>query len=188
MRKVFWLVFAVTVFAASAVFAADALKIGYVDLQQALLESDAGKRAKADLEALEKSKKAVIDEKVKAINKVEEELGKQSSVLSTEARKLKEEELEKLQRDFQRLVTDAQTELQKKERELTESILKGIGELVRAYGKEQDFTIILPSDVLLYAREGIDLTKTIVERVNKSKEKIEKTTEEKPKEKAKGKK
>ncbi len=101
----------------------------------------------------------MIDEKVKAINKVEEEVTKQASVLSTEARKHKEEELEKLQRDFQRLVSDAQTELQKKERELTEVIIKNIGEIVRAYGQEEGYTIILPSDVLLYAKEGIDIIK-----------------------------
>ncbi len=82
MKKVFLLILVTALLTAATAIAEDTLKIGFIDLQRALLESEAGKKAKIDLESLEKSKKAVIDEKVKSINKVEEELGKQSSVLS----------------------------------------------------------------------------------------------------------
>ncbi|MBI4689396.1 MAG: OmpH family outer membrane protein, partial [Nitrospirae bacterium] len=124
MRKIFWLVVVIVILTSTAAWAAEAVKIGFIDLQSALLESDAGKKAKADLAALEKSKKAVIDEKVKSIKNLEEEISKQSSVLSAEAKKVKEDELEREQRDFQRQVQDARAELQKKENELTEAILK----------------------------------------------------------------
>ena len=47
--------------------AAEALKIGIVDLFRALNESEAGKKAKIDLEVLIKSKQTVIDEKGKKV-------------------------------------------------------------------------------------------------------------------------
>jgi len=188
MKRVFLLVLVMALLTAVNAVAAETLKIGFIDLQRALLESEAGKKAKVDLEALEKSKKSVIDEKVKSINKIEEEISKQASVLSAEARKQKEEELERLQRDFQRLVTDARAELQKKENELTEAILKDMSEVVETFGQEEGYTIIVRSEVMLYAKKEHDLTDVIVKKFNESKEKAKEEPKEKPKEKTKGKK
>ena len=53
---------------------AEALKIGFVDLPRIFSESDAGKKARADIEAIEKSKKAVIEEKVNALKKMRKRL------------------------------------------------------------------------------------------------------------------
>lgn len=188
MKKVFLLILVTALLTAATAIAEDTLKIGFIDLQRALLESEAGKKAKMDLESLEKSKKAVIDEKVKSINKVEEELGKQLSVLSAEARKVKEEELEKLQRDFQRLVADARTELQKKETELAEAILKDMSEVVEEFGREEGYTIIFRSEVILHANKELDLTDLLIKKFNESAEKSKGEQKEKPKEKPKGKK
>lgn len=186
MKKVFLLVFGVVLLTATSAVAADVFKIGFIDLQRALLESEGGKKARADLESLERSKKTTIDEKVKSINKVEEELSKQSSVLSPEARKLKEDELERLQRDFQRLVADARAELQKKEQELTEAILKDISEVVEAFGQEEGYSIILRSELVLQAKKEFDLTDVIIKKFNESKEKSKEAKEE-PNKKPKGK-
>ena len=71
---------------------AENIKIGSVDLIKALNESDAGKKAKTDLEFMIKSKQSSLDEKGKNIEKVKNEIDKQSSVLSADARKSKEEE------------------------------------------------------------------------------------------------
>lgn len=185
MRKIFFLMVGIILFAASAALASDAMKMGFIDVQRALVESDAGKKAKGDLEAIERSKKAVIDDKVKAINKIEDELNKQSSVLSAEARKIREEELERLQRDFQRLVTDARAELQKKEGELTEAILKDLSDIVDVFAKEEGYTIVFRSEVILSAKKEFDLTDLIIKKFNESKEKAKEDQKEKPKAKSK---
>lgn len=173
---------------ATTAAAADTLKVGFIDLQRVLLESEAGKKAKVDLEALEKSKKTGIDEKVKAVNKIEEELGKQGSVLSADARKAKEEEMERHQRDIQRLVADARAELQKKETELTDAILKDISEVVDSYLKEEGYTIIFRSEVILAARKELDLTDAILKKFNESQGKSKGESKEKAKDKTKSKK
>ena len=188
MKKIFLVVLVAAMLAATTAMATETMKIGYIDLQRALVESDAGKKAKVDLDSIEKSKKAAIDEKVKSINKIEDELGKQSSVLSPEARKVREEELERLQRDFQRLVADARAELQKKEQELTDAILKDMSEIVDVYGKEEGYTIIIRSEVILHAKKELDITDVIIKKFNEVKEKSKDEPKEKPKEKSKGKK
>ncbi|MEW6674841.1 MAG: OmpH family outer membrane protein [Nitrospirota bacterium] len=153
-------------------FAADTImKIGYMDLQKVLNESEAGKKAKFDLESLIKSKQSFIDEKGRAIEKIRGDLEKQASVLSAEARKNKEEELEKLLREYQRLVQDSQAEVKKKEGELTGAIIKEMREIVEKIGEEEGYTFIFEKaeGIILYSNKDLDITDTVIKKYNESK-------------------
>lgn len=151
--------------------AAEAVKFGAVDIQKVLNESSSGKQAKINLEELIKSKQSVIDEKGRAIEKLKAELEKQSSVLSAEARKNKEDEMEKLVREYQRLVQDSQTEVKKKEDELTSVILKEIHEIIEKIGKSEGYTLILEQGMILYSDKSIDLTDEVIKKYDESKSK-----------------
>jgi outer membrane protein len=166
------LLFAFALILSSSAIAQD-LKIGYVDLRLALNESEAGKKAKADLESMIKIKQAAIDEKGKSIEKLKGDLEKQASVLSEEARKSKEEEIERHIRDYQRLVQDAQTEVKKKESELTGTILKELREIIDKIGKEENYTLILENveGLILYSKKDIDLTEKVIKAYNETKAK-----------------
>ncbi len=152
-------------------FAGESVKFGAIDVQKVLNESEAGKKAKNDLEGLIKSKQVAIDEKGKTIEKLKTDLEKQVSVLSADARKSKEDELEKLIRDYQRLVQDSQAEIKKKEADLTESLLKEIKDLVEKTGEEGEYTLILERGMVLYSSKGIDITDAILKKYNESKAK-----------------
>jgi outer membrane protein len=154
--------------------AADAVKFGSIDVQKVLNESDTGKKAKSDLEFLIKSKQSTIDEKGKIIEKMKGDFEKQASVLSGDARKNKEEELEKFIREYQRLVQDSQTEIKKKEAELTESILKDIRELIEKLGEEEGYTLIIEKGMVLYSSKGIDVTDSILKKYDEAKAKSKK--------------
>lgn len=154
--------------------AADVVKFGSIDVQKVLNESEAGKKAKTDLEGLIKSKQTTIDEKGKAIEKLKGDIEKQASVLSADARKHKEEELEKSVREYQRLVQDSQAEIKKKEAELTDTILKDIKDLVEKTGEQEGYTLILERGMVLYSNKGIDITDTILNKYNESKAKTAK--------------
>ena len=155
---------------------AENLKVGSVDLVKALNESDAGKKAKADLEFLIKTKQSSLDEKGKNIEKIKSEIEKQSSVLSADARKSKEEELERMIRDYQRLVTDSQNDVKKKEGEVTGDILKELREIIAKIGGEEAYTVILEGGEgqILYAKKEIDLTEAVIKKHNELKAKPKK--------------
>jgi outer membrane protein len=154
-----------------SLLAVDDLKIGYIDFQKVLNESDAGKKAKADLEIIVKSKQTTIDEKGKTIEKLKADLEKQASVLSAEAKKSKEEELEKMLREYQRLVQDSQTEVKKKELELTDVIIKDIRQIVEKMGEEGGYTLIIEKTggMVLYSKKDIDLTDAVIKKYNQTK-------------------
>ncbi|MDI6889457.1 MAG: OmpH family outer membrane protein [Thermodesulfovibrionales bacterium] len=152
-------------------FGVDSIKVGCVDFHKVLNESDAGKKAKSDLESLIKSKQSIIDEKGKAIEKLKSDLEKQVSVLSAEAKKSKEEELEKMLREYQRLVQDSQAEVKKKELELTDAIIKEIREIVERIGEEEGYILIVEKagSIVLYSKKDIDITDTIIKKYNELK-------------------
>ena len=77
--------------------------------------------------------------------------------------------MEKLQRDVQKLVAEARTELQKKENELTNAILKDVSDIVDAIGYEEGYAVILRSEVVLSAKKELDLTSAVITRLNESK-------------------
>jgi outer membrane protein len=173
MAVLFLVVMIPGVFVTVDAFGADMLKMGYVDLRVALNESEAGKKAKVELESLIKTKQSAIDEKGKAIDKLKAELEKQSSVLSAEARKTKEDEIERAVRDYQRLVQDSQNEVKKRESEVTGSILKEIRDIVSKIGRDEGYSIILENveGLVLYSKKDLDISDKVIKTYNEWKSK-----------------
>jgi outer membrane protein len=145
------------------------MKIGYIDLQRIVYESEAGKKAKSELDALIKSKQAVVDEKRKTLEKLKSDLEKQASALSPEARKAKQDEYEKNEREFLRFAQDSETELRKKDAELKEMIVKEVFELMDKIGKEEGYTMILDRSMVIYGNKEIDITNMVIKKYNESK-------------------
>jgi len=170
MKKLSLLLVVLSLLVGTRAYAED-IKIGSVDLIKALNESDAGKKAKSDLESLIKTKQATLDEKGKAFEKMKGEIEKQSSVLSADARKTKEEELEKMARDYQRLVSDSQSEIKKKEGEFTSDIIKELRVIIQKIGTEEGYSIILEGSdgQILYAKKELDLTDLVIKKHNEMK-------------------
>lgn len=143
-------------------------RVGYVDLNRALNESDAGKDAVVKLEEMVKSKQGIIEYEGEKIKKIEEELTKQASVLTPDAAKEKKEEREKLLRNYQRMVKDSQEEVQKKQAEFMDEIVRKLRIILQETGKEEGYTIILEkaeSGVLYFSPE-IDMTDALIKKFN----------------------
>ncbi len=154
--------------ALSRVNAAD-MKLGFVDIDRAANDSEEGKKAVGGLKDFMSAKQSAITEKGKEIEKMKSDLEKQGSVMSPDAKKSKIEEVERSEREFQRMVSDANQEFEKKRRELTESVYKEIIDIVGKFGPEQKYTVILPVQSLLYSDKTLDITDIIIKKFNESK-------------------
>jgi outer membrane protein len=150
-------------------FAAES-KIGYIDLNLALNKSEVGKKAVLSLEEMVKAKQFIISEKGDKIKKIEEELAKQSSIMTPDTVRERKEEREKLLRDYQRMVKDSQEEVQKKQAEYMDAIIKKLKGIVEQIGKEEGYSLILEkaeSGVMFHSDE-IDMTGTLIKRFNEA--------------------
>lgn len=157
-------------------------KIAIVDLYRVLNESEAGKKARSELESLIKTKQSAIEEKGKNIEALKADIDKQSAVITADAKKAKEDELEKLLKDYQRMVTDSQAEVRKRETELTSEILKQAREAINKLAKEGGYSLVLEKadGLVLYYASSLDITEKVIKKLNETKGETKKA-EPKPK-------
>jgi outer membrane protein len=147
---------------------AEDLKIGYVDLQKALNESEAGQKAKevfkAEVDRMEQS----LEKRKNEVTKLKDELEKKGLLLKEEERDSLERDYRQKLRDFERQYKDSQQELQIKDRELTGRILEELRQVLRDMGEQGNYTLILEGNntVVLYGSKAIDLTETVIKTYN----------------------
>lgn len=154
------------VFSAGPASAAQKDKVGFVDLQRTLNESEAGKKAKKELEGIIREKQGAIDEKIKARGEAQEDLEKKMLALSETAKRKKSDELMKMQKEIERLIADAEEEVQKTQRDREIAILKDLESIIMDIAKKGGFSIILPSDVILFGDKGTEITDNVIKMFN----------------------
>jgi outer membrane protein len=170
MRKggIFFLSWGVLLAFFSLAFGAEPVKIAYVDMQKALNFCEAGKEAKKQITLeVEKIQKTFAG-KQKELEKLKEDLEKRGSVLSETVRREKEREYQAKLRDLQRLQRDYEEDLRRKDRELTDHILKNLEGIVKKLGEEGKYTLILERNqpAIVYISSGLDLTDEVIKISN----------------------
>lgn len=169
MRKLFAAAVIGFAILASGVFstagAAD-LKIGYCNVDRVINESDEGKKAFALLKEIIASKQAALQEKSKTVEKMKSDLDKQGASMSADVRTQKVDEFERARRDLQQAVSDANTDIEIKKKELTAAIYKEVFETVNAFAQQKKYSVILPVTSLLYGEKALDITDLIIIKYN----------------------
>ena len=151
---------ALTAFAAPTM-AQDANAIAVVNIQQVLKDSTAAKSVREQLESKQKSFQADITKKEESLQNEDKELAKQQKVLSKEA-------FAEKAKAFRTKATEVQKEVQSKkalldnafERSLGD-IQKSVNEVIAEMAKEKGFKIAVPTSQILYADQGMDISKDV---------------------------
>ncbi|MBM4255236.1 MAG: OmpH family outer membrane protein [Deltaproteobacteria bacterium] len=153
---------------------AEELKLGYVDLQKALNDSEAGKQAKEQFKAEVDRAEQTLEKRKSEVEKLKEELEKKGLLLNDEQRDALERDYRDKLTDFERVYKNMQQELQIKDRQLTGRILEGLREVVQSVGEQGSYTVILEGNntVVLYGAKAIDLTETIIKAYNQKGTKV----------------
>src|SRR5713101_6299164 len=157
MRVAWWI--GTGLFLANVALAQSAPKIGYVDLQRALNESESGRKAKEEFKVQVDRLQASLKKQKDEIDGLKDQLEKKSLVMKEEERANLEDDYRKKLRDFERNYKDSQTDLQKKDNELTGGIIKELQDIIREYGERETYTLILEvtSSAVLYGSKSADL-------------------------------
>jgi outer membrane protein len=148
------------------VWAQEKVKIGYIDLQRAISESQAGKRAKERFQAQVKRVEADLLKEKQEIERLKTEFDKKGPLLKDEERRSLEADLQKRYVNYQRAMNDYQQDLRQKEGAMTGDILKELEKIVNEVGKAEKFTLIFERSQLLYSDQGIDVTNKVIEVYN----------------------
>lgn len=162
-------VFALSLALASSTFAAGELKLGSVDVQKILDQSDAGKEAKGILDT--KARKAVMEmaSREEELKQLKTELEKQDVLLAEMERKSKETIYVQRFQEYQQFVEKAKQYIQEEKTELTKRIVGDIIKIIQDYGRKKGyFVIVVKNDGMLYLDDKVDLTDEILQALNAS--------------------
>jgi outer membrane protein len=142
------------------------VKIGYVDLQRALLEVNEGRDAKKRLQA-------ALDAKQKDLNKEEEALRKEKDVLDKQAAMMSEETRVQKLTEFQtKVMTLAQklekgkAEMAEKERAELQVIFKKMEGTIQQIAERAGLTMVVDKHAVVFAPPALDLTNELVRLYN----------------------
>ena len=164
------LIVALCLLAGGATGRAQDLKIGWVDLQRAILQTGDGQRAKNTLDTELKRRQATLHQMEKKMHARAREFEQKSALLARDARARQQLEVQNDLRHFQESVAQNQAEMEKRQQELLEPVARKLNQILARLGQRENFTLIVgrPEQLLVYANPALDLTDRIVREYNKS--------------------
>ena len=145
------------------------ITIAVVDMQRALNECAAGKRAKDEVRKKFERAQNELKREREDLDRMRDSYDKKALVLKEDERRNLEKDLEAKTLDFKRKYEDFQRDLKRTDAELTSGIVEQLYAIVNAYAKERRFTVVLEasSGALVYADPSVDITDEVIKRHDK---------------------
>ena len=168
--------------------AADNLKIGCVDLQRVIETSDIGKKLKGEIQQEIERAKQKLTEKDQELKKLREMLDRQSFAMNEDVKQEKLKEFQTKARELDRLTTDSEDDLKQRFAVKQQKLIQDVMDVVKQYGKEKGYSIILEKSIVFYAIDSFDVTDEVVQIFNEKFAPKAPAEKQQPKEKEKEKK
>ena len=152
-------------------FCAGSNKFGVVDIEKFQEQSKSFQNIKEDLQQKFTSLQKKLDEKRDELIEIENELKKQSMMLSLDAKEDKAKELEKKRRHFKYLADDFTQEMKQAQLEARQSLGKELEKVVEKIGKKEGYTLIMERRTvgLVYFDNALDITDQVIKEYDKMK-------------------
>jgi outer membrane protein len=151
-------------------WASDPLKVGILDLQRCLQQSEAGKKASKVLQEKSERIKKDLTARRDDLKKMRDEFTKKSNVLSQEAKRDKEKELIRKEEDFRDLVREKEEEMRKDEFNSMQPLLNELFEVTSKIAKDDGYTMILEAKSgVVYFTKSIEITDKVIKLFNEAK-------------------
>src|SRR5260370_29978087 len=152
------IVSAVLLFMAAAIPAHAEVKIAYVDIQRALNECNAGKRARSNIRVEAERAQARLQREQSEAQGLKDELDKKGLLMPPDQRQNLEDTLARKMRTFQHDVKNERDELHQKDNEATAAIVRDLATVVHELGEKSGYTLVMEKGGLLWAIPSADIT------------------------------
>lgn len=156
-------------------------KFGVLDMQKIILSVEDGKEARAKLEKEIKAKEAEFLEKKKELDQLNQEWQNQSSLLTEEGKLRKQQDFQKKFIDLRNAEGKFQSDIKQRENAETQKIAMKSAKIVEALAKERDLDGVFEtgSSGLIYLREPVDLTPSVIAEYEKQSKAVSKASTDK---------
>ncbi len=145
---------------------AEDTKLGFVDMERALGETDDGRKARAELKKNLDQKQKEIDEQQAELKKAFEDLEKKRTLLPAEAVRQKEAELQQNLQKVQQAYVRHQQDLAQKEQEFLGKIVERMNRIVSKIATTENLAMVFERSRsgLMFAKPHLDLTNELIRR------------------------
>ena len=145
------------------------VKIGVVDIDQAISSTESGKAAREEFARKQREAQARVQPLLDRYQGLEEEMKAKKFVLSDEALFQKQLDLVELRNEIQSKMKELEGQMKIDQKRLEGPLVAKLGSIIESIGKEGGFTMIIRRGTpgVLYTREALDITDTVIEKYNK---------------------
>ena len=146
-------------------------KLGFIDLERALAETDEGKKEFGELQKFYNDKAAEIKGKQDEVEKLKKQMRDQEKTLNEETKASRQQTITRKERDLERDTEDAQRDFESRRNAAINKIGTKMQPLINGIGKEQNYAAIFvySQQTPLFAYIDVDkydITNTIIKRYN----------------------
>jgi outer membrane protein len=141
-------------------------RVGVVDVQRAVMQTEDGLRAQATLKKLFDSRQQELNRKQQELQRQKEDIDKQAKVLSKEAFQKRVDEWQKQMVDLQTVFLEYNKELEKKQKELTDPVFEKVLGIIKRIASSENFDLVVDKATVAYVRGDLDLTDRCIQLYN----------------------
>lgn len=150
--------------------AEEVAKVGFVDMQRALEETEDGRKARDRLKKELEAKQKELNEREEEIKKQVDDLQKKRTLLPADKVREKEEQIQKQMQEAQGILVRHQQTLQQKEQEALAPIYERMQRIIYKMAQAENFTVIMDRRQVIFAKPHLDLTNELIRRFNSGEE------------------
>jgi outer membrane protein len=144
------------------------IKIGIVDIDQAISSTEEGKAAREEFARKQREAEAELQPMYERYKALEDELKAKKFVLSDEALFQKQLDLAEMRNQIQNKMKELEGQLKVDQKRLEGPLTAKLIDIIEDIGKSRGFTMIMRRGTpgVLYTREALDITDIVIEKYN----------------------
>lgn len=142
------------------------MRIGVVDSQRAVLESEDGLRVQSTLKKIFDDKQRELDAKQNELQKERQELEKQRTTLKPEILQARAEKWQAEAANVQQMFMEYNRELQRKQTEMMQPILNQTLTVIQRIAKAEGLSLVIERQAVTYFQPEFDITERVIRAYN----------------------
>lgn len=146
------------------------LKIGIIDIQQALMASEEAQQFMETAQSELETDQNEVNTLQQQIRELQEQMQKDAEVMSPSEQRRRQKEIEDKQIDYRFLVNKLQKAVQDRQQELMQQMGPKLEAVIKDLVEAEDYDLILQRGDLVYAAAEHSITRRVTEKLNEKRD------------------
>lgn len=153
-------------------FVGSGTKVGVINIEQAIMATNDGRRDFEDLGKKLQPKQAALKSQQDELDGLKRQLNTQSATLNDNARTDLARQIDMKQRTFDRAVQEARDDANSQQQDIAQRILRKMAPVVVKYAADNGYGMVLdsgkgwPESPVVWFGQSVDITKAVVDEYN----------------------